>query len=56
MWMGDPLINNYMAQYVVPEVKSRYNIDLEIVNGQGTQIVSTLISELESGRPKARLI
>ena len=55
MWMGDPLINNYMSQYVVPEVRSRFNIDLEIVNGQGTQIVSTLMSELESGRSESQI-
>ena len=50
MWMGDPFINNYMSQYVKPEVKERFDIDLEIVDGQGTQIVSTLMAELESGR------
>lgn len=55
MWMGDPLINKYMSQYVVPEVKNRFNINLEIVNGQGTQIVSTLISELESGRTESQI-
>jgi putative spermidine/putrescine transport system substrate-binding protein len=55
MWMGDPLINRYMTQYVVPELKSRYGIDLEIVNGQGTQIVSTLMSELESGRSDSQI-
>lgn len=55
MWMGDPLINNYMSQYVVLEVKDRFNIELEIVNGQGTQIVSTLMSELESGRSRSQI-
>ena len=55
MWKGDPLINTYMSQFVVPEVKSRYNINLEIVNGQGTQIVSTLMSELESGRSDSQI-
>jgi len=55
MWMGDPLINNYMSQYVVPEVKNKLNVNLEIVNGQGTQIVSTLMSELESGRTESQI-
>lgn len=50
MWMGDSIINRYMTEFVVPEVKNQYGIDLEIINGQGTQIVSTLMSELESGR------
>lgn len=55
MWMGDPLINEYMSDYVVPEVKDQLGIDLEIVNGQGTQIVSTLMSELESGRDESQI-
>ena len=55
MWMGDPFINNYMNGYVVPKIKSQYNIDLEIVSGQGTQIVSTLMSELESGRNSSQI-
>ncbi|PWN05477.1 ABC transporter substrate-binding protein [Rhodohalobacter mucosus] len=49
MWMGDPYINGYMNDYVVPEVKNRYNIDLNIVSGQGAQIVSTLMAEIEGG-------
>lgn len=49
MWMGDPFINRYMNHFVVPEVKNRYDIDLNIVSGQGTQIVSTLMAEIESG-------
>ncbi|MDX1591916.1 MAG: ABC transporter substrate-binding protein, partial [Balneolaceae bacterium] len=55
MWMGDPYINSYMNDFVVPAVKSRYNIDLKIVNGQGSQIVSTLIAELESGRMESQI-
>lgn len=55
MWMGDPLINNYMKDYVVSEVKEQFNIDLKIVNGQGAQIVSTLMSELESGRDVSQI-
>lgn len=55
MWMGDPLINRYMSDYVIPEVKDRYDIDLEIINGQGTQIVSTLMSELESGSSSSQI-
>ncbi|NBC05248.1 MAG: ABC transporter substrate-binding protein [Bacteroidetes bacterium] len=55
MWMGDPLINDYMNGFVKPEVKERLSIELEIVNGQGTQIVSTLMSELESGRSQSQI-
>ncbi|HMB96928.1 MAG TPA: ABC transporter substrate-binding protein [Balneolaceae bacterium] len=55
MWMGDPLINNYMNGYVVPNIKEQFDIDLEIVSGQGAQIVSTLMSELESGRNSSQI-
>jgi putative spermidine/putrescine transport system substrate-binding protein len=55
MWMGDPLINSYMEHYVVPEVKEQFDIKLDIVNGQGAQVVSTLMSELESGRPESQI-
>ena len=55
MWMGDPFINNYMNDFVVPEVKERFGINLEIVSGQGTQIVSTLMSELESRRTNSEI-
>ncbi|NBB85823.1 MAG: ABC transporter substrate-binding protein [Bacteroidetes bacterium] len=55
MWMGDPSINDYMNGYVVPELRDRYGIELEIVSGQGSQIVSTLLSELESGRQTSQL-
>lgn len=55
MWMGDPFINNYMNGYVKPEVKERLGVELEIVNGQGTQVVSTLMSELESRRSQSQI-
>ncbi len=55
MWQGDPLINTYMKNFVVPTVKDKYGIDLEIVPGQGNQIVSTLISEQEAGAKTSQL-
>lgn len=50
MWQGDPLINQYMKQYVIPAVKENYGIDLNIVNGQGNVIVNTLMAEMEGGK------
>lgn len=47
MWQGDPLINNYMSDYVVPELKKQFDIDLKISNGQGSAIVSNLMAEIE---------
>jgi putative spermidine/putrescine transport system substrate-binding protein len=50
MWRGDPFINDYVAEYVVPEVKRRYGIELKIVGAQGNEIVSMLMTELEAGK------
>jgi putative spermidine/putrescine transport system substrate-binding protein len=50
MWQGDPFINDYVAQFVVPEVKKRYGIDLKVVGAQGNEIVSMLMTELEAGK------
>jgi len=55
MWMGDPNINDYMQNYVVPEVRERYGINLEIASGQGSTIVSILMSELEAGKNEGEL-
>lgn len=48
MWQGDPFINKYMTDYVIPELKKQLGIDLQISSGQGTQIVSTLMSEQQA--------
>lgn len=55
MWPGDPLINQYMQDYVQVEVKKRFGIELEIVPGQGNQIVSTLMTELEAGKEESEV-
>jgi putative spermidine/putrescine transport system substrate-binding protein len=55
MWQGDPLINQYMSGWVVPEVKSRFNIDLQLAPGQGNEIVKVLLSEKEAGKRNSNL-
>ncbi len=55
MWKGDPNINDYMQNYVVPKLKKRYNINLEIASGQSNTIVSILMSELEAGKTDGEL-
>lgn len=50
MWQGDPYINAYMRDYVVPELSHRYGVNLEIASGQGSQIVTALMTELEAGK------
>lgn len=55
MWQGDPFINRYMQDFVVPQVKELYNIELNLLNGQGNQVVSTVITELEAGKSQSEL-
>ena len=50
MWQGDPLINKYVQEYVVPEVKKKHSITLNVVGGQGNAIVTTLMTEIEAGK------
>ena len=50
MWMGDPYINAYMNDYVKPNLKEQFNVDLNIGSGQGTQIVSMLMTEKEAAK------
>ncbi|MEO0897543.1 MAG: ABC transporter substrate-binding protein [Bacteroidota bacterium] len=54
MWQGDPVINSYMKTYVVPELKKQ-GIDLQLVSGQGTEIVSTLMTEIEAGKTDSEI-
>lgn len=55
MWQGDLLINKYMNTYVKPKVKELYGIELELLNGQGNQIVTSLMTELEAGKSESEI-
>lgn len=55
MWKGDPFINQYMDQYVVPQLKEQFDIDLDIASGQGTAIVGALMTEIEAGKDESSL-
>ncbi len=50
MWDGDPLINAYMRDYVATRLQTDHGIRLEIVGGQGREIVNKLMVDLEAGR------
>ncbi len=50
MWDGDPLINAYMRDYVATRLQTDHGIRLEIVGGQGREIVNKLTVDLEAGR------
>jgi putative spermidine/putrescine transport system substrate-binding protein len=48
MWQGDPFINAYMSEYIVPTVRDSFEIDLNISSGQGAFIVQSLMAELQA--------
>ncbi len=45
MWGGDPMINQYMNDFITPYLKENFNIHLEIAYAQGNNIVSQLMAE-----------
>jgi len=47
MWTGDPAINRYMNEFVVPRLREQHGINLEIVPGQA-DIPSMLMTEMEA--------
>lgn len=51
MWGGDPMINQYMNNFVTPHLKEHYNIDLQIAYAQGNTIVSQIMAEKEAKSP-----
>jgi putative spermidine/putrescine transport system substrate-binding protein len=55
MWQGDPLIVNYIQNYVKPKLKEQYDIDLQTSSGQGNVIVQALLGELEAGKDQSEL-
>ncbi|MDB2606410.1 ABC transporter substrate-binding protein [Zobellia sp.] len=48
MWQGSTTINDYINNYVVPTVKEKYNIDLQISGGQGPEIVQLVMGEKQA--------
>lgn len=49
MWQGSPTVNGYMNNYVVPTVKEKFNINLNVSGGQGPEIVQLVMGEKEAG-------
>lgn len=50
MWDGDPMINAYMRDFVIPELKRQYDVTLHLIGGQGQNIVSKLLVDKEAKR------
>jgi len=55
MWTGDPFINKYMNDYVVPNLKQQFDITLKISGGQGNSVVQTLMAEKEANKKESDL-
>ncbi len=55
MYQGDKKVNRYMNEYLVPALKEQYNISLNLVPGQGKDIVNNLMSEKEAGTQRSEI-
>jgi len=53
MWRGDPLINAYVDGYVAPALRERHGVTLSVVSGQGSRIVSALMTEREAAKAES---
>lgn len=50
MYMGGDKGISYMNDFVLPALKEKYDITLQLVPGQGKEIVAHIISEKEAGK------
>jgi putative spermidine/putrescine transport system substrate-binding protein len=48
MWRGDSAINAYVDGWAVPRLRSMYALEVQAVDGQGPELVSTLVTEREA--------
>jgi putative spermidine/putrescine transport system substrate-binding protein len=55
MWQGDPQINKYINSFVIPAVKEKYGIILETSAGQGNQLVSILMGEIDAAKTNSEI-
>jgi len=55
MWQGDPLINAYMQSYVIPNLKEKYDVQLNISSGQGNNIVQLLMAEMQAQKQSSEI-
>lgn len=55
MWQGDPLINAYMQNYVIPNLKEKQDITLRISSGQGNNIVQLLMAEMQAQKQSSEI-
>lgn len=55
MYLGDKKANSYMNDFVIPELKKKYDITVKIASGQGSVIVSTIMAEKEAGKNEGQI-
>jgi putative spermidine/putrescine transport system substrate-binding protein len=49
MWRGDSAINAYVDGWVAARMRERFGINVVAVDGQGPELVNTLVTEREAG-------
>jgi putative spermidine/putrescine transport system substrate-binding protein len=55
MYQGDKKGNAYMRDYVAKELKQQYGITLNLVAGQGKDIVGSIMSQKEAGKDNGEI-
>lgn len=55
MWQGDPIINRYMHEWVVPEVKKRFDITLDAAPWEPGEIPKIFMAEIEANQQYSSL-
>lgn len=49
MYLGSKTGNKFMNEYVIPTLKEKYGISLNLVPGQGKEIIANILAEKEAG-------
>ncbi len=55
MYMGAKSGNRFMNEYVIPTLKQRYDITLQLVPGQGKEIIANVMAEKEASVGEGQL-
>lgn len=55
MWQGDPAINAYFRDFIIPRLRERHGVTLRVLPGQGGDLVARLMTEREAGRDSSEI-
>ncbi|MDZ7845448.1 MAG: hypothetical protein U5L96_00955 [Owenweeksia sp.] len=55
MWQGNPPLNDYINNFLVPALKKRHGITMELTGGQGPEIVQLVMGEKQAGVEKGQV-